>query len=642
MKRIGFSALLGALLALAVTIACGGGSVGSGGGGGSNPVTVSVSPTTASVPTGGKQSFTAIVSGTSNTAVTWSVSGVNGGNSTVGTIDQSGNYTAPLSVPNGGQVTVTATSQENPDAKGNATVTITVIAVTISPTKATMPGGGTPIQFTATVTGTQNTAVTWSSTGTGSVSQTGLFSAPPVGSPSSAMVKATSQADPTKFATATITITVGPIVINSITPPAFSLDHYKLGFCCVDITGSGFATGDTYTLTPNINNSGEGSGCSINSPTDISCSIFVDAMQFDPGPVVFQLSSADGTVQSNPATFLFFGSQNWLVASETDAIVNDNDPSFPWPQVNKFKLTDGSSDGSFETKGSTETGFAYDNGTGDLYEVIWAGPNIGQYVIGTGQEGQGGAYTPGRFNMGLDAKDSMACTSELNFGGGNNGDLVCAPVSNAGATQSASVPAGTEPWPVAIGRGCGGDSAFTYDREDTQIFQFPISVDGGGNIQINQSVSPLTITNLIPASKFRSAFPLNGNWYLAAFDGSCTAAVFAPGLDGEGNMITQLVIIAGSQNGGSMTQLGSAIDLPTLAFRIGTDNTHNAVIVAYDDPAGTGLTRFKSIDMASGTVTGLTTTSTLRAGGFAVSPDGQSLYYGVRDQFIPPSQMPNQ
>src|SRR4030081_314805 len=71
------------------------------------PVTISVSPATASVTVGKTQPFTATVSGTSNPAVTWSV----GGGATNGPISSTGQYPAPATVPNPTQVTVTATSQ---------------------------------------------------------------------------------------------------------------------------------------------------------------------------------------------------------------------------------------------------------------------------------------------------------------------------------------------------------------------------------------------------------------------------------------------------------------------------------------------------------------------------------------------------
>ena len=56
-------------------------------------------------------SFTATVSGTSNTAVTWSVNGVANGNDTYGTITASGGqYTAPATITTTVTETITATA----------------------------------------------------------------------------------------------------------------------------------------------------------------------------------------------------------------------------------------------------------------------------------------------------------------------------------------------------------------------------------------------------------------------------------------------------------------------------------------------------------------------------------------------------
>jgi hypothetical protein len=91
-------------------------------------VIVSISPTSANVPVGTGQQFTATVQGTSNTAVTWSVNGVVGGNTTVGTITQQGFYIAPGAVPTPATVTVTATSQASPSASASANVTVTTLS----------------------------------------------------------------------------------------------------------------------------------------------------------------------------------------------------------------------------------------------------------------------------------------------------------------------------------------------------------------------------------------------------------------------------------------------------------------------------------------------------------------------------------
>src|SRR5262249_25735204 len=96
-------------------------------------VTVSVSTIAPSVNAFETQLFTAIVGGASNTAVTWQVNGLTGGNQSLGFISATGLYVAPGRVPttsdgSGGSVTttftVTAVSQADTTASGSATVTV--------------------------------------------------------------------------------------------------------------------------------------------------------------------------------------------------------------------------------------------------------------------------------------------------------------------------------------------------------------------------------------------------------------------------------------------------------------------------------------------------------------------------------------
>ncbi len=88
-------------------------------------VSITISPTTASVRITTTRQFTATVTNTTNTAVTWKVKGITGGNSTVGTISASGLYRAPNSVPLLNKVTVTVVSVADPTKSANATVTVT-------------------------------------------------------------------------------------------------------------------------------------------------------------------------------------------------------------------------------------------------------------------------------------------------------------------------------------------------------------------------------------------------------------------------------------------------------------------------------------------------------------------------------------
>jgi len=136
-----YSAVAGLCVSLALLgllIACGGG--------GSTPVGVSVSPGTASLwpnNTGwpsSTQAFSATVSNTTNTAVTWSISP-----STAGSIDANGNYTAPtVAAGLPASVAVTATSQG--DSTKSGTSTITLKAATIP----TPPTSGITVTVTAT------------------------------------------------------------------------------------------------------------------------------------------------------------------------------------------------------------------------------------------------------------------------------------------------------------------------------------------------------------------------------------------------------------------------------------------------------------------------------------------------------------
>lgn len=180
------------------------------------PVTVDVTPAMSALRVGTTRQFQAIVRGSANQAVTWSVETPGGG-----TISATGLYTAPA-MP--GVFTIKA--QSTVDATAFATAVIAVqtapiisVSITAPTTTQTVAQGGT-LQLAASVTGTPNATVTWTSTG-GSISSAGLFSAP-VGpaAPGTYTVTATSQADPTQSASATVIV---PPITVVVTPMAATL-----------------------------------------------------------------------------------------------------------------------------------------------------------------------------------------------------------------------------------------------------------------------------------------------------------------------------------------------------------------------------------------------------------------------------------
>ncbi|MDE3110225.1 MAG: hypothetical protein KGL02_09815, partial [Acidobacteriota bacterium] len=81
---------------------------------------VIVSPAALALPAGATANFSATVAGNPVTPA-WQVNGIAGGNAAVGTITAAGAYTAPLTPPPGGSVTITASSGAN---SGTATATV--------------------------------------------------------------------------------------------------------------------------------------------------------------------------------------------------------------------------------------------------------------------------------------------------------------------------------------------------------------------------------------------------------------------------------------------------------------------------------------------------------------------------------------
>ncbi len=197
-------------------------------------IAVSVSPPAVSDAVGQNQPFTATVTGTSNTSVTWTLTqagtacspgcGTLAPTSTTGSTPTT--YTAPATVPANAMATVTASSVADTTKSGSATVTITSqtnSTVAVTPSAATVEVFTTQ-PFSATINGQASTAVTWQVNGvaggnttTGTISSSGLYSAPhsisnsliPANNaPVTVKITAVSTANTSNAGNATVTLTV--------------------------------------------------------------------------------------------------------------------------------------------------------------------------------------------------------------------------------------------------------------------------------------------------------------------------------------------------------------------------------------------------------------------------------------------------
>jgi hypothetical protein len=243
-------------------------------------IVVAVSPTSVSVPTGGNQNFTAVVQNDSlNKGVTWALLGASCSEGACGTLSATSSlsgvaitYTAPAILPSGATITLRATSIADGTKSGDATITITSVAlpivVTLSPSLVSVETSGNQ-SFTATVQNdSQNKGVNWTLSGIGcSGVLCGTLSAPssasgaaitytaPAGLPSSTAVTltATSVTDGTKSAAATITVTSSAISVT-VSPMTSSVQLGQTQAFTATVTSDGQSKGVLWELS--------GVGCS--------------------------------------------------------------------------------------------------------------------------------------------------------------------------------------------------------------------------------------------------------------------------------------------------------------------------------------------------------------------------------------------
>ncbi len=209
MKRV-FLAWI--LLVLAVLAGCGGSSKPT-----APQVSMTISPSTASVMAGQTQQFTATVTGTTNTAVSWSLSGNGCSGAGCGSIDANGMYRAPSPIPAAATVTIIATSAADPSKQRTATVTHMPVQVSVTPTSVTLISADTK-QFSATASNVPSgspTGVTWTVSGGGTIANSGFYTAPAkVVADSNVIVTATSVFDNSKAGTVTFTIKAATIAVS--------------------------------------------------------------------------------------------------------------------------------------------------------------------------------------------------------------------------------------------------------------------------------------------------------------------------------------------------------------------------------------------------------------------------------------------
>ena len=320
-----------ALCYFVILAGCGGsnGSNGNSGGGSTlpPPVPTIVVSGSASVTAGQASQYIAKENGADiSSSAAWAVNGVNGGNSTVGTVSTSGLYSAPSAVPTPAIVTITAAS----NGATSGSISVTIITAIISPPP---PPNPMIVSFTATpgtITSGTSTTLSWTTmNAVGTSIDQGVGNVTPVSQGSISVsptmttiytLTATGAAG-TMPATATAMVTVNPVtapVLQSAAPPIFHLTGGINALQAVEfsLTCDGCVGGDKVTETDFEDQTLPG--------TDPVTTFFV-TNQFTPstfytGLLTFQVISPNGN--SNMLPIASIGDQNPLAfAADGSAFV---------------------------------------------------------------------------------------------------------------------------------------------------------------------------------------------------------------------------------------------------------------------------------------------------------------------------------
>ena len=214
-------------------------------------VNISIPQGAMTLTAGQSAQFTALVSGAANTGVNWSLT------PNVGTLSN-GFYTAPASVTTQQTVTLTATSEAQPNKSATVSLILKPVATPTTPTPTVSislsPGsklldGGQSVTFTPTVSGTTNTAVTWSISPQVGTIANGFYQAPAtIASQQSITVTAASVANSAKTAAATVTLIPVGLTVG---PASVSLEAGQIATFTPTVTGT-TNTAVTWSISPQV------------------------------------------------------------------------------------------------------------------------------------------------------------------------------------------------------------------------------------------------------------------------------------------------------------------------------------------------------------------------------------------------------
>lgn len=256
-----------------------------------------------------------------------------------GTLTPNGLYTAPATIPSPSTVYAVATSCVNTTYFNVFQIVIeSQYKITITPSTATIATGQS-YQFNATVQGPQNSGVTWAVctsnstssglscgvTGIGTISGSGLYTAPGTLPTSSVTIQATSVADTTQTGTATVNVVAAtaPVLSNFSTtyPSPLAPMVAAAGSAQQDvyINGSNFLSTEEVFVGP-AGQAGTAVPTLLISTTLLRATIPA-AQLASAGTLQVGVQTPDGSLASTTAPFTLFPTRPALISELPSSVV---------------------------------------------------------------------------------------------------------------------------------------------------------------------------------------------------------------------------------------------------------------------------------------------------------------------------------
>lgn len=583
-------------------------------------VSVGVTPSSVQVAIGAQQQFTATVSGSTNTAVTWKLSGAGCSGSTCGTITSTGLYTAPASVPSPATVAVTATAVADPTQSGSASVTVvSAPKLTVSPPNPQVKPLG-QIQFSAS--GPGSAVVNWSLSGAGcsgitcgSITSGGVYTAPAKPpSPNVVTVTATSLSNSAITGSTTVTIASSNVSVG-VSPSSISVEVNHQQQFTATVTGSANTA---------VNWSLSGSGCAGSICGTISSSGLYTAPSAVPNPpfvTVTATSAADPTKSASASVTVT--QHVGITISPTSAQVVEG-------QTKRFTAT---------VTGTSNTG------------VNWSVSGTGCSGSGCGTISNSGLYTA---PDSIPTQVTVTATSQADFTVSASATVTIIPpvVVTISPTTTIVALGGKQQFQVAVtgsankavtwsvsGTGCSGTACGTISS--TGLYTAPASLPSPPTVIVKAtsvamtSVSDSATVSLVGTNNSKlsgqyafyfTGYDSNGAYQVAGSFTADGSGHFTAGEEDVNNFAAPSTSIpiggtytVGSDNRGTMTT-NSAVGTHTYKFAINSLGTEGDFI-SFDESSVRGSGYFEKQD------TGAFDPS-LFANGYVMALSGQDISNG--------------